>query len=157
MERTKKKNISLFGESPGFSASLKFFFFLILAVIFFSKESKDLFPFSYNPERDKEVKRRQEGSRWHVWVREKRKDARAPDVRRSEVSRPSGNTVRQWQHLSTPSQTNTMFFFSSLLYSHSDCFSSVSGKDKTSSCTFETLLRSKVLRYATMDSNIFGG
>lgn len=51
----------------------------------------------------------------------------------------------------------TQWGFFSLLYSLSDCFSSVSGKDKTSSRTFETLLRSKVVRYATVDANIFVG
>lgn len=34
----------------------------------------------------------------------------------------------------------TQWYFFPPLYSHSDCFSSVSGKDKTSSRTFETQL-----------------
>lgn len=156
MKRTKKYIYFSLWRISRIDPEVFFFFLLLILQLFFLKNPKISFLFLII---QSETKRWKEDNKVHTGMFESEKKEKIHErlaVRRSEVSRPSGNTVRQWQHFSTPSQSNTMVFFF-LLYSHSDCFLSVSGKDKTSGCTFETLLRSEVVRYATMDTNIFGG
>lgn len=96
------------------------------SAVIFSKESKDFFSFSYHPARDKELKRRQGGSRRHVWIREKKEriHERLPSEGqkcRGRAATPCDNDdIFQRLH----KVTQWVFFF--LLYSHSDCFSEVS-------------------------------